>query len=345
MALPHKILLLRPRFLGDVILASGLPKLLRSGSQNVEVWFLTETPYAEVLAHHPGVAGVLTLDPVKKNNPFALWKLGREIRAQRFDAVLDLFGNPRTARMSFFSGAKTRVGFEGRGRTWAYNHIASPSSVPLPSGRRKVTEAYLDQVRALGIRPSGAYQTELFVSDEEKEQVRKVWGRAEIGFDERVAVFAPGATWPAKHWPLDKFIELAGRLEREGLRPVFILGPKEDDLAKGFEEKAGKNWLLIQRPSVRGLVSFIAGADLLVSNDSGPMHIGPAVGTPTLGIFGPGEPETWFPYGEPHRYAYHEVPCSHCGLDQCPLMACMKDLTVEEVSRTALGMVIAPRVP
>lgn len=311
----------------------------------MEVWYLTESPYGEVLAHHPGINGLLTLDPARKNNPFAIWKLAKEIHRQRFDAVLDLYGNLRTARMAFFSGAKTRVGFEGRGRTWAYNLIASPSSPPYPSGRRKVTEAYLDQVRALGIQPSGPYRTELFVSDEEKDQVRKVWGRAKIGSGGRVAVYAPGATWPAKHWPLEKFIELAGVLERQGLRPVFIFGPKEDELAKGFEERAGKDWLFIHRPSLRGLVSFIAGADLLVANDSGPMHVGPAVGTPTLGLFGPGEPEIWFPYGAPHRFAWHEVACSHCGLDRCPLMACMNGLTVEDVARTALEMVKEPHDP
>ena len=341
MAIPRKILLLRSRFLGDVILSTGLPRILRSAGKDVEVWVFTETPYAGIFDHHPDVAGLLTQNPAQKNNPFELWRLGKEIRKHRFDAVLDLFGNPRTARMSFFSGAGIKVGFEGRGRTWAYNRIAAVSSPALPSGRRKVTEAYLDQVRALGVQPTGPYQTELFVSDEEKDQVRKVWERARITKDERVAVFTPGASWPAKHWPLEKFIKLAESLREEGLRPVFIFGPKEDDLAEGFQEKAGKDWLFIHRPSLRGLISFIAGADLLVANDSGPMHVGPAVGTPTLGIFGPGEPETWFPYSAPHQAAYHEVPCSHCGLDQCPLMACMDGLAVEDVARIALKMVRA----
>jgi lipopolysaccharide heptosyltransferase II len=339
---PRKFLIFRPRFLGDVILSSGLPKIIASSGKDVEVWYLTQTPFDEVLKHHPFVAGVLTLDSAHKRNPFVLWNLGREMRRHRFDAVLDLFGNPLTARLTFFSGAKIRLGFEGQGRSWAYNRIALPSSEPALSGRRKVTEAYLDQIRALGMPFTGPYQTELFVSEEEKEQVRKVWERAQIRKDERVAVYAPGASWPAKHWPLKKFIELAGNLEKEGLRPVFVFGPKEDQLVQEFEGKAGKNWLLIHRPSLRGLVSFISGADLLVANDSGPMHVGPAVRTPTLGIFGPGEPEIWFPYDSPHRIAYHEVSCSHCGLDLCPLMVCMRDLGVEEVARTALGMVKEP---
>ncbi len=342
MSFPRKILLFRPRFLGDVILSSGLPRILATCGRDIEIWYSTQTPFDEVLKHHPFVKGVLTLDTARKRNPLVLWNLGREMRRHRFDAVLDLFGNPLTARMTYFSGAKIRVGFAGRGRTWAYNRPASPSSDPLPSGRRRVVEAYLDQIRALGIPLTDPYRTELAVSDEEREQVRKVWERAQIRRDERVAVYSPGASWPAKRWPLEKFIELAARLEREGLRPVFIFGPKEDELAREFEGKAGKSWLLIHQPSIRGLVSFIAGADLLIANDSGPMHIGPAVDTPTLGIFGPGEPEIWFPYGHPHRTAYHEVPCSHCGLDRCPLMACMRDLEVKDVAQMALSMVKEP---
>ena len=100
-----------------------------------------------------------------------------------------------------------------------------------------------------------------------------------------------------------------------------------------------KDWLLINQPNIRGLMAFIEGADALVANDSGPMHVGPAVGTPTLGLFGPGEPEIWFPYGKPHELAYAEVGCSHCGLDDCSLMACMDHLEVKDVAHRVLALI------
>ena len=125
---------------------------------------------------------------------------------------------------------------------------------------------------------------------------------------------------------------------RGGLRPLFLLGPKEGDLAGELEEGMDKDWLLVNQPSLRGMAAFIEAADLLVANDSGPMHMGPAVGTPTLGIFGPGEPEIWFPYGPPHRFAYAEVPCSHCGLETCPLMICMDKLQPADLAATAFSM-------
>src|SRR5581483_9287254 len=102
-----KILLIRPRFLGDLILATGLAELFHREEPRTEVWFLTEKSYADALSHHPQIAGVLPFDTAKKNDPFYLWGFHRDLRKQKFDLVLDLFCNPRTAQMTFLSGAPT----------------------------------------------------------------------------------------------------------------------------------------------------------------------------------------------------------------------------------------------
>jgi lipopolysaccharide heptosyltransferase II len=333
-----KILIIRPRFLGDLILATGLAETIRKNNPAAQIWYLTETHYAEALDNHPLISGVLRLDARQKNNPFYLLGFYRRLRREKFDAVLDLFGNPRTAQMAFFSGAPVRVGFAGKGRNWAYTTIARPSSDPLPSGRRPVTEAYLDHLRALGFDTSTPYRTSLTVTPEEKSHVQKLFERAGLKTGQKIAALAPGASWPAKQWPLEGFLELGHWLKREGVRPLYLFGPKEMDLAEEFQEHMDKDWLFINQPNIRGLAAFIEAADILISNDSGPMHVGPAVGTPTLGIFGPGEPEVWFPYGKGHQVAYAEIACSHCGLDKCPLMACMDHLPPREMAQRALGM-------
>jgi ADP-heptose:LPS heptosyltransferase len=332
----NKILIIRPKFLGDLILATGLVEVIHQNNPQAEVWFLSESGYTEALTHHPKVAGVFALDAKRKNNPFYLLGLYGEMGRQNFDAVLDLFGNPRSAQMAFFSGAKTRVGYNLRGRRWAYNLIAEPSSAPLPSGRRRVTESYLDQLRALGFTAAAPVKTSLQVSDDEKLYVRRLFDRAGIKLGDKAAVLTPGASWPAKHWSPDKFIELGFMLQAQHIRPIYIFGPKEADLAQEFEGRMNKDWLYLNQPSLRGLIAFIEAADILISNDSGPMHIGPAVGTPTLGIFGPGEPEVWFPYEEPHQVLYTEVACSHCGLDKCPWMTCMDRLSSVDAMKKVL---------
>ena len=339
----NKILIIRPRFLGDLILATGMPEVIHQKYPEAQVWVLAETAYADALQNHPGIAGVIPFDASRKNNLFYLLKSLAEMRGHKFDVVLDLFGNPRTARMTYLSGAPVRVGYDLRGRSWAYTELAKPTSDPLPSGRRPVTEAYLDQLRALGFVTNGAYKTFLYVTDEEKAYVRKLFDRAGIKPGQKTVAIAPGASWQAKHWPLERFVELGHHLQSVGVRPLYIFGPKDADLSKEFEEKMNKDWLFINQPNLRGLIAFIQAADALVANDAGPMHVGPAVGTPTLGIFGPGEPEIWFPYGAPHEAAYHEVPCSHCGLETCPLMACMDHLETETIALKVMKLLKSKR--
>ncbi len=338
MSTPSKVLILRPRFLGDMVLATGLASVLKENWPGVQVCFLAEAPYAQALEHHPDLDEVIVFDPARKNNLGYLWNFYSQLRSRKFDVTLDLFGNPRTAQMSFFSGAKTRIGFDLRGRTWAYTKLAPPSSPPDASGRRPVTEAYLDQARALGAKVGAPYRTFLKVSDAEKNYARKLLDRARLNPGEKLAVLSPGASWPAKHWQLEKFVELGARLKAAGFRILAIFGPKEKQLVEEFKDRMDKDWILIEQPSLRGLMAFVEAADVLIANDAGPMHVGPAVGTPTLGIFGPGVPEVWFPYERPHRFFYAPVPCGDCGLDACGLMACMKALTAQDAAQLVLDM-------
>jgi ADP-heptose:LPS heptosyltransferase len=333
-----KVLVLRPRFLGDVILATGLAEAVHDSHPLAEVWFLVEDTFAEILNHQPYVRGVLAMDSKRKDDLFYFLGLLKKIRDQKFDIILDLFGNPRTTQMAFFSGAAKRVGFERRGRSWAYNVIAKPSSDPMPSGRRTVIDTYLDQLRAAGLGNGRSYKTLLQVSEDEKAHAKRLLERIRLKAGEKLAVLAPGASWPAKHWPLERFLELGYHLQGQGVRPLYVFGPKDEEWAQAFEPQMNKDWIYVNQPSLRGLMAFIEAADVLISNDAGPMHVGPAVGTPTLSIFGPGEPEIWFPYPKPHGVAYAEVPCSHCGLDHCPLMACMDRLDARQVADRVLGM-------
>ena len=331
----QNLLVIRPRFIGDLILATGLAAVAKAERPRARVTFLVDAPYAELLRPHPHIDEVLVFDTTRKNQLPTLWRFLRTLRAKKYDAVLDLFGNPRTAQWTYFSGAEVRVGYQLRGRTWAYNRVASPSSPTLPSGRRPVTEAYLDQWRALGYPVPSKYLTSLVVPEEERTFARKLLERAQIQNGEKVVALCPGASHPAKHWPLGKFVELARRLSSQGVRPLFLLGPKDRETAERLVPMLEGGWIYVKEPTLRGLAALIQASHLLVSNDAGPMHVGPAVGTPTVGIFGPGEPEIWFPYAPPHLYAYREIACSHCGHDRCPLprLLCMDGLDVDEVGR------------
>jgi len=331
------ILVIRPRFLGDIILASGLAEAVKSILPEARVSFLAQAPFAEALRHDPTWDEILSFDFSRRNRPAYLFGFFRELRRRRFDAVLDLFGNPRTVQMSLLSGAKVRVGYRLRGRSWAYTHQAPPSSPALPSGRRPVTEAYLDQVRALGISPALPYRTRIHVTEDERAAALDLL-RSQGWGGEKVVAVAPGASWPAKRWPAERFLEVGKQLLTKGVRPLFLFGPSEGTLKDFFRARWEKGFLKAEDRPLREVFALIASSASLLSNDAGPLHIGPAVGTPTLGIFGPGEPEIWFPYGAPHRALHRELPCSHCGLDECGRLDCMEALPTGEVLSRVLDL-------
>lgn len=152
---------------------------------------------------------------------------------------------------------------------------------------------------------------------------------------------APAARWgPSKQWPVERFGRLAERLRVSGLTPVVVVGPGEALVAREVEASAGRELpTLGMTMDVAGLASLLAGLDLLVCNDSGPMHLAAGVGTPVVALFGPTDPGRTEPLGGPHRVLKLDLECAPCGLPRCPLHhhRCLQDLTVDRVAEEVLG--------
>jgi ADP-heptose:LPS heptosyltransferase len=114
---------------------------------------------------------------------------------------------------------------------------------------------------------------------------------------------------------------------------LFTMGNQEEQIVRSVIANCEFRVVEPEIFSFRKLGAILSLLDLFISNDCGPMHLAPAVGTKTIGIFGPGEPEIWFPYSADlgHRFVRHEVSCSRCHRDFCENMECMKDISVEDV--------------
>ena len=163
----------------------------------------------------------------------------------------------------------------------------------------------------------------------------------------------PGATWPAKMWPKERFAEL-GRsvVGRFDAQVIVTQGPKDSLIAYDVAKDAWWGVQILGVLPLRQLAAVLAHCAVYVANDSGPMHIAAAVGTPTIGIFGPGEENIWFPYIPPyypdatkHIALRKDVHCHPCHLNVCnrrgeEYMECMKLLTVTEV-REEIGKRLA----
>lgn len=318
------ILVSRLRFLGDIILTTPLLNGLRQAYPEAHITYLAEEPYIHILDHHPDVD---TLLGFARGNTAQEWGIIRHLLTRRFDIAIDLFGNPRSALLTFLSRAKTRIGGDFRMRKHFYTR-----SISLPDTNISSIDFHLAYLQPLDIefKKRNPYLT---ISEAEQQWANTYLQEKKIHLDKTIIGLHPGATWPAKRWMPQRFAQLADRLTDRGYQVIFTMGPNEQSLLKEVFKYTTKTFTPPELLTLRQLTALISLFHVYVSNDCGPMHIGPAVNTPTVGIFGPGEPHIWFPYSPDngHQLVYHQIDCSQCHQDFCEKMDCMKAITVQNV--------------
>jgi ADP-heptose:LPS heptosyltransferase len=341
----EKILITRLRFIGDIVLTTPVIRAVRKKFPNSYIAYLADKNAITLLENNPYLDELIPFDfswTLKEQLNFI-----RNLRTKKFDLVIDLFGNPRSAILSLLSGAKTRIGGEFGWRKYLYTH-----PIPRSEERKNAIKFHLDYLKPIGITFDEplSYEdmkTEIFLSHDEKSWAKKYLKSKGIDLNKKTVGIHPGATWPAKMWFKENFAELANRIALKLNTNVIIThSENETELAiEVFNLTSRKNIFVLDALNLRQLASVLSLLDLYISNDCGPMHISVAVGTKTIGIFGPGEEDIWFPYpnSEGHKALRVDVECHPCHLDFCNregenYMKCMKLLTVDMVFNEAVKL-------
>jgi len=327
----NKILVVKLRAIGDVLLSTAVLKNLRYNFPNAKIDFLTEPPAKEIVDGNPFIDELIIFER-EKNNLIKFW----ELRKRKYDLVIDLFCNPRSALLTFITGAKYRVGYAFRGRSYAYNVKLKP--------RKEVhhnVEFNLDALRAIGLE---IIDKEIYIqlNEEAEKFAEKFWKENNLN-GKLVIALNPSGTWETKRWGIEKFAKLGDIIAKNFNAKILILWGNQKELEDAqkifsiMEEKP----LIPPKTNLKQLASILKRCSFTISNDSGPMHISTAVGTPTLGIYGPTNPYAQGPYGEKHLWVRKEdLECIACNLTKCPIgNICMKDLTVETVFEAFLKLV------
>jgi ADP-heptose:LPS heptosyltransferase/O-antigen ligase len=323
-----RLLFIRPRFRGDVLLASPVARMLKRDYPKARVDLLTEPACVGAAGGEPAWDRVFSLP---RKGMAAWWQMIRELRKNDYVAACDLFGNPRSVMLAAFCGARVKIG--PRVKFW--DMLLHVQTQPHRRGLRPAWESYFDILRLFGMKML-SQRPRWVVSLEDDHWIKSFLKEHQVRPEKIIGFFA-GGSHPAKRWPLANFLELAGRIHRElGIKSLFVFGPLEKDLKNEYMQHAGKMSLSVEGLPPGRLAALWKHCRLVVSNDAFPMHLGPAVGTPTIGLFGPGEPEVWFPY--PEHCAHHALhapqPCWPCHQDQCDSMACWEAITVDQVLAT-----------
>lgn len=323
---PRRILVSRIRQIGDVILSLPVLDALRERFPEAEIDYLAEAAPGEAVRGHPAVRRVLVYRPGVWPGLPAPPRLLVALRAARYDWTIDLYGNPRSALLTAWTGAPVRVGPSRRGRRRLYTHVAPPIAEPLSA-----VEHHLKTLRAVGI-DAPARAPRLHLSGAERVRGTELLDRALAPGGPRVGLHV-GNRWPAKRWFEERFASLVPVLSRVGARAVVLAGPGEREIAGRVARASGAP--LLPALPLREYWGAVAALDVLVTNDGSPLHAGPALGVPTVGILGPTVPEIWFPYRaeDGHQLLCREIWCRPCHRHECARMDCLKWIGVADVAR------------
>lgn len=342
---PAKILVIKLRAIGDVVLSTAVLPNLKAAFPNAKIHFLTEKPSAPVVENNPYVDRVLVLPPRNISRSRIKYNLSsirflRQIQRQQYDMVFDLFGNPRSALITWLSRSPVRVGYRFRARILAYNRRVQPRG-----DRIHEVEFNLDALRMLGI-PIVTTRPMVFSGAKDAGRI-DTWIRRKFASSDFLAAIHPWGSWEAKRWPLACFAELATRLIRSlKVRVIVLWGPGEKAYAEKVCSLSEENLTLAPPTTLKELGALLARCGLLVANDSGPMHIAAAAGVPSVGLFGPTNPKLQGPYGPSGLAIYRkDLSCIGCNRLQCMDGACMKDLSVDQVEREILDFLNRIKVP
>lgn len=319
----QKILVIKLRAIGDVLLSTVILPDLRKAFPEAKIDFLCELPAASVIQGNPFIDNVIIFNPRSQQGV----SLIRRVRREHYDMVIDLFGNPRSAILTFLSQARHRVGYRFKWRRRCYSIVVEPRG-----GAVHNTEFNLDALRALGIPVSG-HQPFFPVTREADEFAGRFILANNLGNSFCVALNAGGG-WYTKRWKPEYYAILGNRLQDEyGAKIVLIWGPGESGLVQEINMKMSQRGILTPPTTLTQLGAILQKCRLFVTNDSGPMHIAAAIGVPVVAIFGPTNPLLQGPLS-PNSIVIRneELDCLACNLTKCPIgNPCMEKLSVDRV--------------
>jgi lipopolysaccharide heptosyltransferase II len=328
-----RYLVVRFSSLGDVVLTAPVFEALKSTPEDIHTTFLTKVEYAELHRRNPFLDEVRGYDSGKET----LSSLINWVKTGEFDRIVDLHSSIRSWLISFRSGIPTVRYNQQRFRR--FKMIVRFRS-GAQKGLKSVVDRYLETLRLNGTDASSFDNVpKMFLNEDEFEKGRR-WRSELTGEREgRLIALLPGAMHPTKQWPSVYFSELARLLAWRGDIPVIISAPGEEELSALIVKEAGGEAVKLgeAQSDLIDLASCLSAADATIANDSGPMHIAAAVGTPIMGLFGPTSPALGFAPSGSSAVCMHLghfcSPCSKHGNRPCwrGNRYCMYDMEPEMV--------------
>lgn len=331
---PGRILCVRFSAMGDIILTSHMIRLLKQRFPDAAIDFLVKKKYASLIQYNPNIHQKFVFDTEKGFSD--ILRLIRQIRKQHYDAVIDLQRNFRSVVVSFFSGAQWK--FKYRPKRWErfwlvhFHRDIYREVKPVPL-------RYLETLSPWDIKDDEK-GIELFVKASARNSVEKILEKACMKKNEEIVLLAPGAGRNTKRWPAERYGEVGDYFNNRGKRVILVGGKMDRSCADEVSESMKTSSLnFAGQFSLMETAALIKKAIILVTNDTGLMHMGIALNRKVISIFGPTTHHLGFmPFRGRSIVVEKSMPCRPCsyhGTEKCPQghFRCMLDIHSEEVIR------------
>jgi len=326
-----RILIVAVNWLGDLIFMTPAIRSIRRAYPGSFIACWVPRRGLDLLEGNPHLNAVIPLEaPRGFQGIFRWWPLIRRLKAERFDAAF-LFHRSFSRTVAVWAaGIPSRIGYRTWKRGWLLTEAVDPPA------RDSVHKAvgYLRLVEAVGIKRDG-FQYDITIPPGDRQTVETLFAEWGIGLENRLVALHVGANWHLKRWPLNSFAQLADTLAtRYGVQVLFLGDSGDLPLVQRILSKMRTKPLVATgRTTFRQLAACLSRVSLLISNDSGPLHLGLAVGTPVVALFGPTDPKLTGPLdGAKAVILFGSIGCPvPCYQLKCPVNLCMSEITVEQV--------------
>lgn len=325
-----KILIIHTAFIGDVVLSTPLLKRIKEIYPEAKISYVTTPAGASVLRNNPRISEIIEYDKRGLHKGAkGLLQLGKRLRYDNFEIVITLHRYLRSSILSWLTRSPKRIGYENAVGASLFTNL-----VKYDTSKHEV-EKLLSFVGKLPKKANENYKIELYPNHRDINNVDSIWREYSIG-DEKKVVIAPGSKWYTKQWPIEYFNSLIKMLDRDGIRTIIIGGKDEQNLEIELGELSvdlrGKTTLLES-------AEILKRSDILVSNDSSPIHIASAWSkVRIIAIFGPTVKKLgFFPWSlNSEVMEDNSVECRPCSLHggrKCPKkhFKCMKNIIPEKI--------------
>jgi ADP-heptose:LPS heptosyltransferase len=293
-----KILAIQHRQMGDVLMCTPALSILKKEIPLCRIDFLTENIGQQVLKYNTHIDNLIIVP--RKPSVLETWQIISRLRGEKYDAVIDFFGNPRAGQLTLLSGAPARCGFRDASLSMAYSRKFSVRDENEYSAHGKA-----GLVSLLGIKAEQIPGIEFPVSEEEYIFAEKFWKDLGFSAEERVVAFCPVSRRDYKMWPPEYFARVADALiKRYGVKIWFVYGPGERALAESVAKNMNEKYTLdYEPPTLPQLRAVMEKCKMYVGNDGGNKHIAVTAGIATATLFRQLNPANWTPPGD-SRHVY-----------------------------------------